>query len=106
MFAIRIAAPDRAAAGELIELKALIRHPQESGFRMGPRGVPVPRDILTAFECLYNGEQIFAATLYPGISANPFLSFYTRATESGTLIFRWTDQDGESYEDSHELVVE
>jgi len=106
MFAIRIAAPDRAAPGEIIELKALIRHPQESGFRMGPRGVPIERDILTKFQCLYNGEEVFAATLYPGISANPFLTFHTRATESGTLLFRWTHQDGETHEDSVELIVE
>lgn len=106
MFAIRIAAPERAAPGELIELKALIRHPQESGFRMGPRGTPVPQDILTKFVCLYNDEQVFAATLYPGIAANPFISFHTRATESGTLTFRWTHQDGDTYEDSVELIVE
>ncbi|MEL6829153.1 MAG: thiosulfate oxidation carrier complex protein SoxZ [Pseudomonadota bacterium] len=106
MFAIRISAPERATPGEIVELKALIRHPQESGFRLNARGVPIPRDILTRFVCLYNDQQIFAANLYPGVSANPFLSFHTRATRTGTLTFRWTDQDGESYEDSVELVVE
>ncbi|MEL6569149.1 MAG: thiosulfate oxidation carrier complex protein SoxZ, partial [Pseudomonadota bacterium] len=39
-------------------------------------------------------------------SANPFLTFHTRATETGTLVFRWTDQDGQSWEDTAEIIVE
>ncbi|MFN3233593.1 MAG: thiosulfate oxidation carrier complex protein SoxZ [Alphaproteobacteria bacterium] len=106
MASIRISAPKTARPGEVIELKALIRHPMESGFRRGSRGEIIPRDIIVKFECLYNGEPVFTADFFPAVSANPFLSFHTRATESGTLTFRWTDQHGEVFADSVELTVE
>jgi sulfur-oxidizing protein SoxZ len=105
MAAIRISAPDTAAADEVIELKALIQHDMESGFRRGSRGEAIERDILTRFECLYDGETVFEANFHPAISANPFLTFHTKATNSATLLFRWTDQHGEVFEKSHALTV-
>ena len=106
MASIRIAAPKNAKAGEVIELKALIRHPMESGFRRDSRGEVIPRDIIVDFECLYSGERVFHADFFPAVSANPFISFHTLATESGTLEFRWVSQHGDIYSDSVELTVE
>ncbi len=105
MAAIRLSVPATAARGEVVEVKALIQHEMESGFRRGSRGEVIPRDIITDFECLYNGEQVFRATLFPGVSANPFLTFHTVAVRSGTLEFRWTDQNGETWSDTAEITV-
>lgn len=102
---IRIAAPDTAARDEVIELKALIQHPMETGYRSNTRGENIPRDIITRFECRYGGETVFAADFGPGVAANPIMTFYTRATETGTLDFVWTDQDGQVWSESHELTV-
>ena len=44
MNTIRIAAPKTARRGEIIELKALIRHPMESGFRRGASGEVIARE--------------------------------------------------------------
>ncbi|MEO0784747.1 MAG: thiosulfate oxidation carrier complex protein SoxZ [Pseudomonadota bacterium] len=106
MAAIRLSFPETARPGEIIEIKALIQHPMESGFRRGSRGEAIPRDIITRFECEYDGEIVFAADYFPAMSANPFIAFHTRATRSETLMFRWTDQDGQRWEDSAEIVVE
>lgn len=92
---IRIAVPEKARAGEILEIKALIRHQMETGFRRDAYGRTIPRDILKEFECLYNGTRVFHAELFPAVAANPFLTFYTRATESGTLVFRWTHESGQ-----------
>lgn len=105
MTGIRIAAPDRASPGEVIEIKTLIRHRMESGFRRDSRGQLVPRDILTEFSCRYNGREVFRAELFPAVAANPYLAFFLVAGESGTLEFRWTDQHGEVFSDSRELTV-
>ncbi len=105
MTAIRLSVPTTAAIGDVIEVKALIQHDMESGFRRGPRGEAIPRDIITDFECLYNGVRVFQATLFPGVSANPFLTFHTVAAESGVLEFRWTDQHGETWSDTAEISV-
>ena len=105
MPSIRLSVPATAKAGEVIELKALIQHPMESGYRRGSRGEVIPRDIITRFECSYNGEMVFYADFNAGVSANPFLTFYTMATESGTLTFTWTDQHGQSWSESANIIV-
>ena len=47
---IRISAPDTASRDEIIELKALIQHPMETGYRRNNRGEIIERDIITTFE--------------------------------------------------------
>lgn len=106
MNTIRIAAPKQARKGEVIELKAMIAHDMESGFRRDQFGRKVPRDILKHFECVYNGETVFAAEFFPAVAANPLLVFYITATDSGTLEFRWVDQQGKAVSDSVELLVQ
>ena len=86
--------PQAARQGEIIEIRALIAHPMETGYRPGADGKIVPRDIIRRFTCRYNGEQVFAAELYQAISANPYLGFFTVATESGTLEFSWEGDNG------------
>lgn len=86
--------PATARKGEVIEIRALIGHPMESGYRPDAGGKLVPRDILTSFTCRYNGETVFSAELHPAISANPYIAFFTVATESGTLEFSWQGDNG------------
>ena len=102
---IRIAAPKRARKGEVIELKALIQHPMETGYRRDQLGRQIPRFIIKTFECHYAGRRIFKAEFFPAVAANPFLSFFTTAAETGTLEFRWTDQDGFSVAETVRLEV-
>jgi sulfur-oxidizing protein SoxZ len=80
-----INAPARARRGQVIEIKTLISHVMETGFRYTSTGELVPRDIITAFTATYNGEEVFRTQLYPAIAANPFIAFHTIATESGTI---------------------
>ena len=76
--------PQKATRGQVIEIKTLISHIMETGFRHDNVGKPIPRNIITGFVARYNGEEIFRADLFPAIAANPFVSFHTVATESGT----------------------
>jgi sulfur-oxidizing protein SoxZ len=98
--------PPRAKRGDVVEIKTLISHPMESGYRVGTNGTTIPRDIITLFACTYNGDEIFRAELSPAIAANPFLSFFTIATESGTLEFRWTGDNGFSATETAAITVE
>lgn len=105
MASIRLAVPETAKPDEVIEIKALIRHPMESGHRRGARGEVIERNIITRFECQYLGERVFAADFHPGIAANPLLTFYLRAVSSGDIEFTWTDQHGESWSETASLSV-
>jgi sulfur-oxidizing protein SoxZ len=97
--------PATAKRGEVIEIKAMIAHPMETGYRTLPDGKLAPRDIIKTFTCSYNGEEIFAADLFPAISANPFFAFTAVATESGTLTFRWVDDRGRQQVETAKITV-
>ena len=98
--------PPKAKRGDIIEIKTLISHPMESGYRTGTNGTTIPRDIITLFTCSYNGEEIFRAELSPAIAANPFISFFTIARESGTLTFTWTGDIGFAATETATVTVE
>ena len=101
-----ISVPKRARRGEIIEIKTLVSHPMETGYRRTQLGAPIPRDIIRTFVCTYNGTEIFRAELHPAIAANPFLVFSTVATESGTLSFQWTGDNGFALTESAAIRVE
>ena len=98
--------PPKATRGQVIEIKTLISHIMETGFRHDNVGKPIPRNIITTFVARYNGEEIFRADLFPAIAANPFLSFHTVATESGTIEFEWTGDNGFHETGSAKITVE
>jgi sulfur-oxidizing protein SoxZ len=98
--------PAKARRGEIIEIKTLIAHPMETGFRVGLNGALIARDIITTFVCSYNGEEIFRAEFSPAIAANPFVSFFALATATGTIEFSWTGDNGFSQSESAPITVE
>lgn len=89
-----ITAPSTAKRGDVIELRTLIAHVMETGFRPDADGQTKPRDLINRFSCRYNNELVFSAELYPAVAANPYLAFTTVATESGTLSFSWEGDNG------------
>jgi sulfur-oxidizing protein SoxZ len=103
---VLISSPARAKRGEIIEIKTLIAHPMETGYRLDSTGTSIPRDIINRFVCSYNGEEVFRAELFPAIAANPFIAFFTTATESGELAFRWTDDHGQTQTEVRQISVE
>jgi len=98
--------PPKAKRGQTIEIKTLISHIMETGYRHDNMGKPIPRDIITQLTCSYNGEEIFRADLYPAVAANPFVTFHTVATESGTIAFEWTGDNGFHETASAKITVE
>lgn len=101
-----ISVPPNVKRGEVFEIKTLISHVMETGFRFTTTGERIPRDIITLFSCSYNGEEIFRADLYPAVSANPFITFFTIATQSGALEFKWTGDNGFSETATAKITVE
>ncbi len=100
-----------AKRGDIIELKALLQHPMETGYRRSSDGVLLPRNLVRKFSCRLLagripsaasalsqasevGELVFAATLHAAVAANPYLSFNLRATVSGTLLLVWEGDQG------------
>jgi sulfur-oxidizing protein SoxZ len=98
--------PRKAKRGEIIEIKTLMSHIMETGYRHTATGEVVPRDIITSFTCRFNGVEIFRADLFPAIAANPFISFFTIANESGKFDFEWIGDKGFAETASASIAVE
>jgi sulfur-oxidizing protein SoxZ len=98
--------PPKAKRGDIIEIKALMSHIMETGYRRTAAGDVVPRDIITNFTCRYNGAEVFRADFFPAIAANPFVSFFTIAKESGRFEFEWIGDNGFSETASASMTVE
>jgi sulfur-oxidizing protein SoxZ len=106
MAAALVNVPKKAKNGDVIEIKALMSHVMETGYRRTTSGTLIPRDIITSFTCRFEGEEVFRADLFPGTAANPFISFFTVATKSGKFDFEWIGDNGFSETGSASITVE
>jgi sulfur-oxidizing protein SoxZ len=97
--------PTTAQRGDVVEIRTLIQHPMETGFRPGADGAVLPRDIIRRFICLYNNRPVFEAELHPAIAANPYLTFTFVARESGVLAFTWEGDNGFTQTETRALTV-
>lgn len=101
----RIKIPDRAAVGDVIEIKTLITHVMETGSRKDKDGNLIPREIIHTFVARFASKEVFRAAIGPGISANPFIAFYVKVPGPGSFEFAWTDDNGEIVMETAPLAV-
>ncbi len=94
-----------AKKGDIIEVKALVSHIMETGQRKDRDGKVIPRKILNKFTCTVNGKEVFAADFEPAVSANPYIQFKFKATESGPVVLTWIDDDGSKIVGEETLTV-
>jgi sulfur-oxidizing protein SoxZ len=92
----RITVPPRAARGEVVTIRCLVRHPMERA--VDAAGLtPLPRKILHTMRVTYAGAEVFRMDLSQGIAANPYVEFTTIAVESGPMVFEWEEDGGARY---------
>jgi sulfur-oxidizing protein SoxZ len=97
--------PPSARRGEVVEVRALVAHPMETGHRADHEGRVVPRNIIRRFSCRYDGETVFSADLHAAIAANPLIVFHTVATVTGPLTCTWEGDGGFAHQHVATLQV-
>lgn len=87
------------------EVKALIKHPMETGLRKDKKtGEVISAHHITELQCAHNGNTVMSALWGGAISTNPYLSFeFTGAKSGDTVSLSWVDNKGEK--DSAEATV-
>ena len=81
--------------GENVKVKTLAEHQMETGVRRDNiTGIIYPRLIIQSVVARYNGELVFKANWFSGVSANPYLAFFIKAKESGLIEIEWKDDHG------------
>jgi len=97
--------PPRPKRGEIVEIRVLIQHNMETGYRRDEEGREIRRNCINLFICRYNGVEVFRADLSSGISANPLLQFHTIAEASGELEFWWIDDESREASERASIAV-
>jgi len=101
----RVKLPKKAKAGDIVLVKTLASHKMETGNRKDKKGEKIPRLILNKFVCKMNGTEIFSADMNTAVAADPYISFYITAKESGSYEFSWTDDNGKVTSVTKEMAV-
>ncbi len=65
-------------------------------YLFSPRGgsARIVADHSWGLKAWVNGKEVFSADFEPAVSANPYIQFKFKATESGPVVLTWTDDDG------------
>ena len=92
-------------SGSGIRATCLIKHPMETGNRLGSDGNRIPIHYIKYVKFSVNGDHVGTLNLGPGVSADPYLAFDIADVETGDkVVLQWEDNRGES--DAVERVVE
>jgi sulfur-oxidizing protein SoxZ len=105
MVRVLINLPKQIHADVPFEVKLLISHPMESGYRRDAMGQRIPRDIIQRLVCAIDGETVLDAGLFPAIAANPFFAFTAVAAKSGTLTLTLTGDNGLNQTETAAIIV-
>ncbi len=101
----QIRVPRKAEKGEVVRIRVKIPHPMETGWRKDHTGETVARNRITDLVCTFAGEEVFRAEFSSGVSANPYLTFFSEVTESGSFVFTWTEDSGKRSSISADIEV-
>jgi len=84
--------------GDTVTVKALIRHPMETGLRKDKKtGKVIPAKFIQSVKCETGGASVLDADWGISISKNPYLSFKFKGAKSGDAIkLSWVDNTGKS----------
>jgi len=90
--------------GGVAEVKALIKHPMESGVRMNKKtGKPYPAKFIDTVKVLVNGTEAVDAQWSGAVSANPYMAVQVKANAGDEVKIVLTDNTGEAGEDTLKL---
>jgi sulfur-oxidizing protein SoxZ len=87
------------------EVKALIKHPMETGLRKDKKtGKVIPAHFIQEVNCKHNGNDVVNALWGGAISTNPYVSFKIKGANKGdTITLSWVDNTGKK--DSQDAKV-
>lgn len=101
----KLQVPPTVKKGEPFEVRVLLQHPMETGYRRDMDGQSIPLYIIDKFICRVAGREVMRAEFGSGVAANPYLAFYATADESGEVEIEWADNRGNTGKTSAKLEV-
>ena len=90
----RILVPATVRRGDVIDVRALIAHPMDTGLFRDAQGAPIPAHFIEDVRVTYGGAEIARFVWTSGISRDPFVQFSIRADQEAPLRITWKDNRG------------
>lgn len=79
----------------IAEIKALIKHPMESGVRMNKKtGKPFPAEFIDTLEVLVNDTKAVDSQWSGAVSSNPYMAVQLKANAGDKVTIKLTDNNG------------
>jgi sulfur-oxidizing protein SoxZ len=91
---IRIVAREKNG---VVSVKAIVRHPNESGHRKDDSGKTIPANHLTSALAHVGGKKLMEMHLGPSISKNPLISFEFSGKKGEKLRLSLADNQNKKY---------
>jgi sulfur-oxidizing protein SoxZ len=88
------------ATGNVVEVKALINHPMDTGQAKDKSGNLIPEYFIQTVEAKVNGQTMMNAQWSVAVSKNPYLAFQYNGKKGDTVDLVCVDNKGETYEGS------
>ena len=85
----KILLPLSVTRNAVIDVRALLVHPMDTGFFRDASGNPIPAYFVNAVTVLYGGEQVARFEWTSGISRDPFVRFPLRASREAPVQVVW-----------------
>lgn len=84
-------------SGGVVSIKALVKHPMDSGFVKDSAGDIIPPHFIQKLTISHNGKNVFVADWGPAVSKDPFLECrFEGGSKGDELTISWVDNKGES----------
>jgi sulfur-oxidizing protein SoxY len=97
--------PEKLAPGKPGEVRAMVRHPMETGLRRDAAGKTIPQRIVRSFTAAIDGVPVLEVELFRAVAANPYFAFSIAPRTSGEMTFTWTEDTGRSATASASFVL-
>ena len=95
MAQFRFDMPSQVRTGEVFKLRLLVQHPMETGYLLDVNNQRISRNVINDMRCTYLGQEVFRIEPSSGLSANPYVEFFLRATQTGEIAIDWVDDRGD-----------
>jgi sulfur-oxidizing protein SoxZ len=88
----------------MIEVKALMTHPMETGLRKDSSGQLVPAHFISEVIVTANDKEVLKSQWGGSVSKNPYLAFNYKGAKGDKIKLTWKDTQNQS--DAAEITVE
>lgn len=85
------------AKGEMVQVKALIKHPMETGGRKNKKGVKIPAHYIQTISAKVGEKTVFQAYWSTAISTNPYVAFEYAGSKGDQIKIHAVDNKQEEY---------